>query len=182
MNIDALRVLAHASELLPPDVELVFCTGASASMLTQAGITSSRLRVMWLPPDRVREFQSSAHVLIAPLSHKNCASDEVRTVFSTKLLEYLISGRPIVVFAPPDSFHALSATRGKWGYVVDENNPHALAKGIMKVMQDEELAGGLVSGALREAERRASAIHAQRLYEWIGKDMQLGHKTLSPLV
>ena len=38
-------------------------------------------------------------------------SDEVRTVFSTKLLEYLIAGRPIVVFAPHDSYHATSAQK-----------------------------------------------------------------------
>jgi hypothetical protein len=73
-------------------------------------------------------LQSEAHVLVAPLSHKNCSIDEVRTVFSTKLLEYLIAGRPIVVFAPEDSYHAESARRGGWGgYVVSEDSPAALA-------------------------------------------------------
>lgn len=170
MNDDALRVLAQASELLPPDVELIFCTGTSASELSQAGIRSSRLRVMWVPPDKIRQFQSSAHALVAPLSHKNCAADEVRTVFSTKLLEYMVSGRPIVVFGPSDSFHVWSARRGKWGYVVDEDDPSALAKGIMKVMEDDVLARELVLGALKEAQRRGSKAYAAELHEWVLED------------
>jgi glycosyltransferase involved in cell wall biosynthesis len=170
MNSDALRVLALASELLPTDVELVFCTGASASELSHVGIQSSRLRVMWVPPDTILKVQSSAHVLVAPLSHKNCAADEVRTVFSTKLLEYMISGRPIVVFAPKDSFHAWSARRGNWGYVVDEDDAGALAKAIMKVMDDGALAGELVADALSEARRRDAEIHAARLLEWVVQD------------
>ena len=49
--------------------------------------------------------------------------DEVRTVFSTKILEYLVSGRPIVVFAPEGSYHAESAKKNGWGYVVTEDSP-----------------------------------------------------------
>ena len=170
MNADALRVLAEASELLPPDIELLFCTGISSSDFTRIGIKSSRLRVIWVSRTEVLRIQSSAHVLVAPLSHKNCSSDEVHTVFSTKLLEYLVAGRPIVVFAPPNSFHAQSARQGNWGYVIDRDDPVTLAEGIIKVMEDEELASKLVKGALQEARRRDARIHAQRLYEWIVED------------
>ena len=109
MNLDALQVLAAASELLPPEYELLYCTATDLATLQRLGIHSSRLRATYVSRAEVQRLQSEAHVLVAPLSHKNCSLDEVRTVFSTKLLEYLIAGRPIVVFAPGRSYHAESA-------------------------------------------------------------------------
>jgi glycosyltransferase involved in cell wall biosynthesis len=105
--------------------------------------------------------------LIAPLSHNNCSVDEVRTVFSTKLLEYFVSGRPIIVFAPQDSYHAVSAAKNGWGYVVTENSPSALATAIEKVITDSDLAARLVHGALKEARSRRSEYHANRLRKWV---------------
>jgi glycosyltransferase involved in cell wall biosynthesis len=96
--------------------------------------------------------------------------DEVRTVFSTKLLEYLLSGRPIVVFAPGDSYHAESARKHGWGYVVTEDSPAALAAAIMQVTTDEHLAAELVRSALQEAHSRHARQHAQRLQEWVVTD------------
>ena len=110
--------------------------------------------------------------MVAPLSHKNCAMDEVRTVFSTKLLEYLVSGRPIIVFAPEDSYHAISASKHGWGYAVTEDSPVALAAAIEKVVRDENLAARLVHGALQEARSRSATRHAGRLLEWVLSDTE----------
>jgi glycosyltransferase involved in cell wall biosynthesis len=170
MNLDALKVLAAASELLPPSYDLIFCTSTDKATLDRLGIRSSRLRVMYVSRAEVQRLQSEAHVLVAPLSHKNCSMDEVRTVFSTKLLEYLISGRPIVVFAPQGSYHAESAHERSWGYVVTEDSPAALAKAIMTVVTDEDLAASLVRGALTEALSRNAKTHAERLHHWVVSD------------
>jgi glycosyltransferase involved in cell wall biosynthesis len=170
MNLDALKVLASASELLPPDYELVFCTSMDANNLGRLGIRSPRLKVKYLSRADVRRLQSEAHVLVAPLSHKNCSNDEVRTVFSTKLLEYLVSGRPIIVFAPEGSYHADAAAKNGWGYSVTEDSPVALAAAIEKVVRDKILAARLVQGALREARSRSARRHARRLLEWVLSD------------
>ena len=170
MNLDALKVLASAAELLPKAYELLYCTSTDLSSLHKAGIRSGRLRVMYVSRAEVQRLQSEAHVLVAPLSHKNCAMDEVRTVFSTKLLEYLISGRPIIVFAPEDSYHVFSARKHGWGYVVTEDSPAALAAAILKVTTDDNLAAQLVHGALREAQSRNAMRHAERLQKWVMTD------------
>ena len=172
MNLDSLRVLAQASEFLPADCELLFCTNATPAELSSLGIVSSRLRIAWLPREELRALQSSAHILVAPLSHKNASEHEVRTVFSTKLLEYMIAGRPILLFAPADSFHAYSARRGRWAHVVDQDDPKALAAGIRQLLDSEELAKEVVRGALAEAHRRDARIHARRLYEWVKDDSE----------
>jgi glycosyltransferase involved in cell wall biosynthesis len=172
MNLDSLKTLASASELLPRDYELLYCTSTDLTGLNHLGIRSSRLRAKYVSRAEVQRLQSEAHVLVAPLSHKNCAMDEVRTVFSTKILEYLVSGRPIIVFAPKDSYHAISASKHGWAYVVTEDSPAALAAAIEKVVRDEVLAARLVHGALQEARSRSAAHHAARLLEWVRADTE----------
>jgi glycosyltransferase involved in cell wall biosynthesis len=170
MNLDALKVLAAASELLPSGYELLFCTSMDLQALKEQGIQSSRLRAQYVSRAEVQRLQSGAHVLIAPLSHKNGSIEEVRTVFSTKLCEYLVSGRPIIVFAPEDSYHAESGRKNGWAYVVSEDSPAALAEAILKVVTKEDLAAGLVRGALQEAYSRSARRHAERLHEWVLED------------
>lgn len=170
MNLDALKILASASELLPPEYELLFCTRADRATLSGLGVCSSRLRVQYVSRTEVQRLQSEAHVLVAPLSHKDCSIDEVRTVFSTKLLEYLIAGRPIVVFAPEGSYHAQSARTKGWGYVVSEDSPAALAAALVKVATDEALAARIVRSALKEAHSRSARHHAERLRGWVLAD------------
>jgi glycosyltransferase involved in cell wall biosynthesis len=172
MNLDSLKTLASAAELLPAEYELLYCTSTDLSTLNRLGIQSSRLRVKYVTRAEVQRLQSEAHVLVAPLSHKNCMMDEVQTVFSTKLLEYLVSGRPIIVFGPESSYHAVSASRHGWGYVVTEDSPVALAAAIEKVVRDEHLAARLVHGALQEAHSRSAKRHAGRLLEWVLSDAE----------
>jgi glycosyltransferase involved in cell wall biosynthesis len=174
MNLDALKVLAAASELLPPEYELLYCTSIDLATLNRLGIQSSRLRALYVSRAEVQRLQSEAHVLVAPLSHKNCSLDEVRTVFSTKLLEYLVSGRPIVVFAPEGSHHAEAAKRNGWGYVVTEDSPAALAAAIVEVTTNDKLAAKLVRGALQEARSRNAKHHAEQLREWVLADTSYG--------
>jgi glycosyltransferase involved in cell wall biosynthesis len=172
MNLDSLQTLAAASELLPPEYELLYCTATDLATLQRLGIHSSRLRATYVSRAEVQLLQSEAHVLVAPLSHKNCSLDEVCTVFSTKLLEYLLAGRPIVVFAPAGSYHAESAQQHGWGYVVTEDAPAALAAAIVKVTTDTSLAAALVRGALQEARARSACQHAERLREWVLMDVR----------
>jgi glycosyltransferase involved in cell wall biosynthesis len=170
MNLDGLKVLAAASELLPPEYRMLFCSSADLKTLNSLGIRSSRLETRYLSRAEVQRMQSEAHVLIAPLSHKDCSIDEVRTVFSTKLLEYSISGRPIIVFAPAGSYHAESARKSGWGYVVEQDSATALATGIIRVATDEGLAADLVRAALVEARSRSARHHAEGLYNWVVAD------------
>ncbi|MGH8057141.1 MAG: glycosyltransferase [Candidatus Entotheonellia bacterium] len=173
MNLDALQVLAGASELFPPGYQLLYCTPMDLATLRRLGISSSRLRARYVSRAEVQRLQSEAHVLVAPLSHKHCSEEEVRTVFSTKLLEYLVSGRPIVVFAPEGSYHADSARKRGWGYVVTEDSCEALAAAIVKVATDTALAAGLVRNALQEARNRDARRYAEQLHSWVLADTQI---------
>ena len=170
MNVEALRVLASASELLPPGYELHLSTPSDLAGLKRLGITSSRLRVSYVSRAEARRLEAEAHVLVAPLSHNDCAKDQVRTILSSKLLSYMIAGRPILVFAPEESYQAESARKNGWAYVVSTNSAPALAQAIEQIVTDHDLAATLVRGALEEAERRRASVHAKRLYDWVLSD------------
>jgi glycosyltransferase involved in cell wall biosynthesis len=86
MNLDALKVLAAAVDLLPSDYELVFCTAADQATLKGLGIASPRLRVMYVSRAEVQRLQSAAHVRGAPPSdQKNCPHKGRKVVYKNML-------------------------------------------------------------------------------------------------
>jgi len=175
-NLDALRVLARSTEYWPAHYNLILSTSLSLEKVNALGITSPKLTIQYVPRSEVVNYQSGVHVLIAPVSHKNCAEEEVRTIFSTKLLAYMLSGRPIIAFAPQDSYLAESARKKGWAYVVSEDSPRSLAEAIVKVVEDSRLANELVLSAFQEAQSRDAKRHALRLQEWVEKDIKKSAK------
>jgi glycosyltransferase involved in cell wall biosynthesis len=167
MNQDALNVFSNATKLLPEDNKVIMCTSTTHEQFSRIGIDSSKWEIKWMSRNDVQDLQTKVGVLFAPLSHENGGMDEIRTVFSTKLLEYLVSGRPIVIFAPADSFHSISATDGNWALVINENNPELLAQKIQELISDIALQERLVINAFNEARKRASSIHANELLKLI---------------
>ena len=167
MNQDALNVFSKATQLLPEEIKVIMCTSTTNELFSRIGIDSSKWDIKWMSRMEVQDLQSKVGVLFAPLSHENGGMDEIRTVFSTKLLEYLVSGRPIVIFSPADSFHSISATEGNWALVINENSPELLAQKIQELISDTVLQEKLVNNAFIEARKRASSIHANGLLKLI---------------
>ena len=172
MNLDSLRAVSKAIDLLQEDVEFLMLCSHSPEELSKMGLSISRLRTQWAPRKEAQRIQSASHVLVAPLSHKNCSEEEVRTVFSTKLLEYFVSGRPTLLCAPDHSFHVHSARKGGWALIVDKDDPQAIADGMTTLLENEQVAAGVVKGALAEARRRDARVHAFQLEKWVEQDGQ----------
>jgi hypothetical protein len=170
MNMDSLRVFSAATPIFKENLNVVFCSAISHPVLEANGINSSDWELKWLSRNKVQELQRNCGILFAPLSHKNGGMDEVRTVFSTKLLEYLVSGRPILIFAPSDSFHAISAKNKGWALVVDSDNSFVLGNEILRLFNDNKLQREIVECAFLEAKNRRASIYADNLFEWISKD------------
>ncbi|HEU4472544.1 MAG TPA: glycosyltransferase [Flavisolibacter sp.] len=170
MNADALSVFSQAIRQLPDGTTVNFFTSASAEQLEKNGIDVSKLNLKWVSRAELEKELKTSAVLFAPLSHKNCSALEVKTVFSTKLLEYLVAGRPILLFAPADSFHTTSARKNDWAQVVDQDDPTALYKGLQELLQNEARCREVVDGAFREARERNAVIFARQLDEAVRKD------------
>jgi glycosyltransferase involved in cell wall biosynthesis len=171
LNLDSLKVFSNAVRLMPSTCEVTLCTSLTKSRLLELGIQAEDFIVKWVSRDEAQNLQKTTDILFAPLSFKNGGIDEVMTVYSTKLLEYLISGRPILIFAPINSFHWVSAQKYGWAHIVDVDTEEALRNGILELINDKELQNEVVANAFKEAERRRSSIQAENLLNMVNSEI-----------
>lgn len=163
MNLDALREFAECIDLLPANYRAKLLTSFNAEQCRKQGIYHERIEHGWVGVAESRKLIREADILFLPLSFKNCAKDEVRTVFATKTLDYLTSGVPILVYSPPESYHSRCAKQGGWGCVVEEEDPTALARKIQELATNPILRKAVVAGAMQEARRRSARRWAEYL-------------------
>jgi glycosyltransferase involved in cell wall biosynthesis len=167
MNDDALKVISNSLTQLGIEYDLLFCTNAKREELAAKGYDMSHLHLKWVSKDELEVLLSSADILLAPLSFKNGSDDEVRTVFSTKLLEYLVAGKPILVYGPHDCFHSTSARENGWAFTVEDENPQTLTDTVRHILENREACERVVQNAFREAESRNAEIVAAQLSDLI---------------
>ena len=158
MNQDAVVNLVRALELCTSDITLDGYT-FDATGLGAAGIDGARVSLRYAPKAEVMAAQRRSALLFLPLAFRSRNPTEIRTVFPTKLLEYLISGRPILVHAPADSWVSRAARAEGWGEVVDQPDPRQLARAIDSLLADQAQQQSLVAAAFKVAcDRRASKV------------------------
>jgi glycosyltransferase involved in cell wall biosynthesis len=167
MNIDAIKELIKSLDYLDKNISVTILSSFDKEALKRYGIFDERISYNWVDMKVAFEMQKKSDILFLPLSFKNCSPLEVKTVYATKTLDYLVSGTPILVFSPPESFHSVSARQSGWGYVVEKDDSKFLAEGINKLLNDTELRKNLVLNSFKEAKRRKSSLIAEKLYNTI---------------
>ncbi|MBE2270380.1 MAG: hypothetical protein IAE80_19245, partial [Anaerolinea sp.] len=73
---------------------------------------------------------------------------EIRTIFPTKTIEYMLSGRPIIALLPGDCFLAEFLRRHDCAVLVTENDAEQLTAAIREVQANTALRERLVRNAL----------------------------------
>ena len=79
--------------------------------------------------------------------------DELGTIFPTKTIEYLISGRPIIVNCPEEYFLARFFKKYQCGIVLTERDPQKLKEYIETVLNDEEKLKVMVANAYKTSKQ-----------------------------
>jgi glycosyltransferase involved in cell wall biosynthesis len=79
--------------------------------------------------------------------------DELGTIFPTKTIEYLISGRPIIVHCPEEYFLAKFFKKNKCGIVLTDRNPKLIKEQIEAVFSDEKILQEMVSNAYKASKQ-----------------------------
>jgi glycosyltransferase involved in cell wall biosynthesis len=172
MNADAVANVCRALDLCRADVRFDCYSPVDAEGLARLGISGSRVRVAFASRSEVASAQADSDILVLPMAFRSTNPTEIRTVFPTKLLDYLVSGRPILVHAPADSWVARAARRDGWGEVVDVPDPAAVATAVDTLLAAPEKARALVIAARQEAARRAAPKVAMALLAQL-----IGHPT-----
>jgi glycosyltransferase involved in cell wall biosynthesis len=88
--------------------------------------------------DRLPAIYASADVLVHTESFAPDLAEYTRYSFSTKLAEYMMAGRPLFGFGPPDvgSMHHIRASG--CGVVVGSDDSHALREGLSRLIDEKE--------------------------------------------
>jgi glycosyltransferase involved in cell wall biosynthesis len=79
--------------------------------------------------------------------------DELATIFPTKTIEYLISGRPILVHCPEEYFLAKFFKDHKCGIVLTDRDPQKIKEKIEAVFNDEKKLKEMVSNAYKASKQ-----------------------------
>jgi glycosyltransferase involved in cell wall biosynthesis len=117
------------------------------------GVLRDGWRNMTAPGDEFMERLRAADVAVLPHGFTGSFSvEEYRTIFPTKLIEYLFCGRPILAHTPPDCFVTRFLEERRCALVVSRPSKEALIEAIRRLRSDASLREELVRNALRAAE------------------------------
>ena len=149
-----LDLLTIAKEFPELKIKLTVVTNISLDKARAMGIKGENVIVRRAKRSEIPGLQVSADILFLPLAFKEHGYHHftiVRTASPSKLPEYLAAGRPILVYAPPDSYYAKYAKKEGFGLVVDKPDLNLLQEAIMELKNDRILCERMVKNARRVA-------------------------------
>ena len=155
---DAATRMAKAIAATPSGQVLSIVSGEPSERLRELGLILPGTTLETLPRDKIPGRLRQADVVLLPhiFAYPEAGADEYRTIFPTKTIEYLISGRPILAHGPAGSFLTRFLVENECALVVDEpdiGTVHA----IERLRGDSELRSTLVRNASRTAEQFQAA-------------------------
>ncbi|MBI4000305.1 MAG: hypothetical protein HY348_00785 [Nitrospira defluvii] len=139
---ESLRDLARAITKLSAegtDVQLwIHSPPQEAAYLRE--LSSHAVRIEGPPdPNSIAALLAGTDVLVLPYNFDARSARYIRLSLPTKAPAYMISGTPILVYAPGDVATARYATREGWGYVVASRGEEHLILAVRTLMQNESL-------------------------------------------
>ncbi len=150
--LDAALRVSEAIALVK-GARLTLLSGTPAAVLRRLGMLREGVRHESVSRDQLMERLQQADVVVLPHGfHGALSAEEYRTIFPTRTIEYLISGRPILAHAPGDCYLARFLTEHECALVVAEPSVNAVSQAIERLLSDDVLRRRLVQNALRVAE------------------------------
>jgi glycosyltransferase involved in cell wall biosynthesis len=164
-NSGAVRHMAQAMAALP-DAHMLVYTRTNPGYLAALGVQGARYTIATLSREQLLNELRTADIFFLPhgFSEKETI-EEVQTIFPTRTIEYLISGRPILAHLPEDCFLADFLREHECALLVTEPDAEALAQAVHRLQSDAALRVRLVQNALKAAEQFHAPVVARRLRE-----------------
>jgi glycosyltransferase involved in cell wall biosynthesis len=149
-----------------------------SAYLETCGIPAEALHIDG-PPDAacIASLLAGADLLVLPYNFDARSIRYIRLSLPTKAPAYMMSGTPILVYAPGEVATAEYAAREGWGYAVDSPGRAGLMAALKKLMTDEPLREHLG----RRARHVAQANHDARIVRAAFWDAIRGAAGRSPI-
>jgi glycosyltransferase involved in cell wall biosynthesis len=113
----------------------------------------------------------AADVLLLPHGLTGSFSiEEYRTIFPTKTIEYLMSGRPILAHTLSDCFLTRFLRKHDCALIVDKPDVQALREALERLRTDYPLRRRLAENALKAARQFQAKDVAAELRRWIDRE------------
>lgn len=142
------NLIKAVNEINDINIKLKIYSPNPKDYLQKIGITESeKVEISVASPKEMPEIQSKADILFIPLSWNTESQAIIDTATPTKLIDYLIAGRPMLIHAPASSFLVKYAKDKNFAEVVDEENIEKLKESIKKLLTDKEFSNTIVKNA-----------------------------------
>ena len=146
-HFDAIINLIRATGGMP-DLEFHIYTRNTEKYLKRYGINGSNVVYCGYEDSKnISIIQKNADILFLPIAFNSPSPEIIKTASPGKLPEYLVSGTPILVHAPPYAYISWYARKYGWGFVVDKPEPEILKNAILKLISDKKLQQDLKNNA-----------------------------------
>ena len=100
---------------------------------------------------------SEADFLLLPYDFSEESIRYIKYSMPTKASEYMVSGTPVIIFAPEVTALAQYAKKDAWARVITENNTSALAVELKSLIEEKELRQKIARKAIQTAEENHSS-------------------------
>jgi glycosyltransferase involved in cell wall biosynthesis len=145
--------------------------GTPRIFLKRLGVLRDGVRPETVPFERVVGRLRDADILV--LAHGFCgplSPEEYRTIFPTRTIEYLLSGRPILAHAPAECYLTRFLREHDCALLVTEPSISALLQAVERLRTDRALRAHLVRNALSAARMFDARGVAELLRSHVGLD------------
>jgi len=148
------------------DAMLTFLSATPRKYFEQNGWLSDRISCCKVPEDEVERRIREADIVLLPHGFVGGFTEvEYRTIFPTKTIPYLLSGRPILAHCPKGCFLWNFLKEHECALVVDQSDAKAVEDAVGRLRTDSRLRDSLVKNALKTAEMFQAHRVAQYLRE-----------------
>jgi glycosyltransferase involved in cell wall biosynthesis len=113
----------------------------------------------FVPYDLLPRVFAEADFLLLPYDFSPESIKYIKYSMPTKAPEYMVSGTPIIIFAPHDTATVKYATRYNWAKIITENDLEAVAAGIRQLVENKELRASIARNAVSIAEKNHNSIN-----------------------
>lgn len=164
LEYGVIELIEAFSRIKRSDLRLVICgTGEGEKYVREAAKADSRIQFLGrVSPEKAREVQSSASVLVNPRSNKG---EYTKYSFPSKLMEYLASGVPVLCYR----LDGIPAEYDNYLFYMEDDSPGAFEKGLIRLanMTKEERAAAGKRGKAFVLEQRDARSQVERVLKTI---------------
>jgi glycosyltransferase involved in cell wall biosynthesis len=145
------QAIDKVNEKLKTTIKFILQTSDKPSWLENYKCVQHKALV---PYSELPKVFAEADFLFLPYDFSEESIKFIKYSMPTKAPEFMVSGTPIIMFAPAETALVKHAIHGNWAKVLTENNTDKLAEAIMQLVTNEDQRKHIALNAIEIAEKK----------------------------